>query len=153
MSDSIYDKPYGDSIDRFSTLAGIMRDLPHFASESFIDGQHVRFDNGFPRKMGGYIQLITGNFDIIRQIFVVTIANYLRVFVFQDSRVSQFDLTRDGVVSNIIDRTPVDWSPPPSGTNYIFSVDLLPIQQEGSVPKNYILFTPLNTSKNIYNNE
>lgn len=153
MENSIYDKPYGDSIDRFSSQPGIMRDLPTFASESFIDGQHVRFDNGFPRKMGGYIQLITGNFDVIRQVFVVTIANFLRVFVFQDKRISQFDLTRNGIVSNIIDRTPIDWEPPLTGENYIFSVDLLPIEQEGTVPKNYLIFTPLNTCKNIYNNQ
>jgi hypothetical protein len=33
---------------------GIQRDGTQFAAPTYVDGQWVRFQNGLPRKMGGY---------------------------------------------------------------------------------------------------
>ncbi len=46
---------------QLGSTPGIQRDGTIFASQSYIDGQWVRFYNGMPKKIGGYSLLINNN--------------------------------------------------------------------------------------------
>lgn len=95
-----------DQIAPFAIEPGINRDLPKFASRSYLDGQHVRFDKGRPRKMGGYKLLVRGTNLIVRSLANVELTDKTRVFMFRNDGIYQVDIDANGSAGGEVDRTP-----------------------------------------------
>lgn len=119
-----YLQDLGEWIQDFKSKAGVDRDNATLAKESYIDGQWLRFDNGNPRKMGGFEKILSGDQTIIRGLYAVALQDFSRIFVFRDNKISFFDVLANGSVSGEFDRTPIGWVTPPDGTaSLTFSVE------------------------------
>ena len=91
---------------------GIQRDGTKFDSESYIDGQWVRFYLGKPRKIGGYVMLNTGSNVIVRTLFNVSKTdNGTNVYLGRYNKLSYLPVSRTNIVGVEVDRTPVDFVP------------------------------------------
>ncbi len=150
MSGGQNNYPLGDYVQPLKCKPGVDRDSTILACESFLDSQHMRFDDGQPRKIGGYEKIFNGNGDIIRFMYPVAIDNFIRFFLFRDTGVAQIDLFPNGTVSGEIDRTPSGWVPPLSGTpSLTFSVDQMTIVATSTqTVENYIIFVAPPNSEN-----
>ena len=51
---SLYDNKYGEFAKVIPINPGTNVDMTKFATSMWLDSQHTRWDNSFPRKMGGY---------------------------------------------------------------------------------------------------
>ena len=122
-----YIQELGSFIQNFHTDPGVNRDQTKMATACYQDGQWTRFDNGFPRKMGGTLLKIAGGAEgIVRAMYAVALGTTIRLFIFRDSGVQQLDVLADGTMTLAIDRTPVGWVPPGfNDPTLIFSIDLV----------------------------
>jgi hypothetical protein len=87
---------------------GIMRDGTNFGSRYYIDGQWTRFQDGVPRKMGGYKVIIDTLPSIPRGLYVAPFGSNFKIFIgLYDSLLTQ-EIDRDGnAIGGLVDRTPV----------------------------------------------
>lgn len=89
------------------SLPGIQRDGTNLDSESYIDGQWVRFYKGKPRKIGGYKTLLKGNNVIIRSILgIARTNNNVNFYLGKYNSFSYINVSNTGTVSPPVDRTP-----------------------------------------------
>jgi len=93
-------------IDFIKTVPGIQRDGTQMDSNQYIDGQHVRFYRGKPKKIGGQKLLDPGSTEIIRNMYAVEeIDNSTDVYLGRPSRLNVFNIN-NGQASPEISRTP-----------------------------------------------
>lgn len=136
-----YINELGDLIQPFKTLPGIDRDNPIGKIKAHVDGQWCRFDNGNPRKMGGYIAISPGTTQIIRALYTVAVEDFTRVFIFRNTGIWQIDILADGSTTGETNRTPVGWAPPSIGTpDLTFSFDEMTIYDAGADESTTFLF-------------
>lgn len=89
---------------------GIQRDGTQLDSNSYIDGEWVRFQRGKPRKMGG-MQRITNNLSgPIRSSLVWSRADMNAIYVFSPYGIEMLLVDQNGLGSSVIDRTPSGWT-------------------------------------------
>lgn len=93
---------------------GIQRDGTVYDSDSYVDGQHCRFYNGMPRKMGGYKALNFGQPEVVRNMFSVPVQGAIDVYLGRPSSIGYINVTFEGEASNRIDRTPVGFPADPN---------------------------------------
>lgn len=157
MSQSPYSNPNGDSIKTFPLVQGINQDVTKFLSPSWVEGQHTRFDNGQPRKMGGFERIIPGNTDIIRGSYVVAIENKKRIFLFRNSGIWQVDVLQDGTVVGEVNRTPSGWNTPGAGDpDLYFSMAEYTktiVKDNTFITNSYLYVVGLPMTENIYNTQ
>lgn len=155
MSQSPYSNPNGDLIKNFPIVQGINQDVTKFHSPSWVEGQHTRFDNGQPRKMGGCVRIVPGKNDIIRAIYAVAIENKKRIFVFRNTGIWQIDVDKNGVVGGEVNRTPIGWNTPGVGDpDLYFSIaEYSVLDDDGTkiITNSYLYVVGLPMTENIYN--
>lgn len=152
---SIYDNSLGEFAKVIPIQPGTNLDMTKFATNMWIDAQHTRWDNGFPRKMGGYELISYGNSSITRAIYVNIVEDNRRYIYMQDNGVLQVDVNPVGNVVKVVNRTPASWEPPDSDNNYNFSYTEFSLinSQDGSIVSDtYLYFVPLENAKNPYTN-
>jgi hypothetical protein len=128
---------------RIISEPGIQSDGTVFDSKSYIEGQHVRFqENGYPRKMGGFQIVVAGNEEIARTItvspFNLTAEEALMqsenavgrniVYLGRASSVKQFTIRTNLLTSPEIERTPIDYI---GGEHYVWEFDFISAIPEG----------------------
>lgn len=92
---------------QFSTKAGIQRDGTNFDANYFNDGQHVRFQRGRPKKMGGYKAIVESLVGPIRAVYVWGKQSFNSIFTFSSGNVEVTNVDQNGVGAVVVDRTPV----------------------------------------------
>ena len=92
---------------QFSTKPGIQRDGTNLDANYFNDGQHVRFQRGRPRKMGGYKAVVQSLTGPIRNVYVWGKQSFNSIFTFSPSKVEVTNVDSNGVGAVVVDRTPV----------------------------------------------
>src|SRR5882672_8687307 len=102
-------------IDILSPLPGIQRDGTEFDSRGMcIDGQWVRFYEGRPKKIGGYVLLDPGNNEIIRNIYNVDKSNDITdCYLGRPSTLAVAPVSA-GIANPEFDRTPVGFVADPN---------------------------------------
>jgi len=107
-------------IDILSPLPGIQRDGTEFDSRGMcIDGQWVRFYEGRPKKIGGYVLLDPGNNEIIRNIYNVDKSNDITdCYLGRPSTLAVAPVSA-GIANPEFDRTPVGFVADPNN-NWTF---------------------------------
>jgi len=152
---SVYSNPYGDSTRSFNSQPGANHDVTKFVSPNWLDSQHTRWDNNFPRKMGGQELLLPGNDNVIRSMYQLSIGNITRIFLFRDSGVSSIELLENNTFTGEENLTPAGWVTPGSNdSSYIFSIAQFNAFEniDGNIQTvPMILFAAMPTSKNINN--
>ncbi len=87
-----------------ATQPGIKRDGTTFSQQYYIDGQWCRFQRGYPRKMGGYQQLIGYPNDEThstpRGLFVVPDSSNFNTYIGDQYGLNYFTMDKDGNVFN-----------------------------------------------------
>jgi hypothetical protein len=148
---------YENSLGEFAKVIGIMEganiDMTKFSTTMWLDSQHNRWDNGFPRKMGGYEVLDYGTDSITRAIYVNMINDMRRYVWMKDKSIIQVDVNQMGQVVAIHDRTPVDFEPPEEDNNYNYSFTEYSVTEvvAGTFTSVvYLFFVPLENAKNPY---
>lgn len=117
------DQKYGNIIQALDTAPGVNRDTPKLSGDTYLDLLWARFYAKSVRKMGGMEKFVDGNDDPVRGMFQSSIENFVRIFQFRDSGVTQYDVLANGTKTAEINRTPVGWVIPSPGTpSYTFSV-------------------------------
>lgn len=155
MSQSPYSNPNGDFITSFPVVQGINLDVTKFASPSWVGGQHTRFDNGQPRKMGGFELIVPGKSDIVRGLYTVAIENKKRIFEFRNTGIWQIDQDETGAILGEVNRTPTGWVAP--GENdpdlyFSFTEFSTTFSDDGVLITNsYLYVVGLPMTENIYN--
>ena len=112
-----------------SCKPGIDKDGTRFDSESYIDGQHVRFYRGKPKKIGGYKIGFTGTTEIVRALSIpplslasptsseaATVVNKALVFMGRPSSLKSGIIDIYLNTTPLIDRTPVGIVPSVNNT-------------------------------------
>ena len=92
---------------QFSTKAGIQRDGTNLDANYFNDGQHVRFQRGRPKKMGGYKAIVESLVGPIRAVYVWGKQSFNSIFTFSSGNVEVTNVDQNGVGAVVVDRTPV----------------------------------------------
>lgn len=153
---SLYDNKYGEFAKVIPINPGTNVDMTKFATSMWLDSQHTRWDNSFPRKMGGYELLDYGTDSITRAIYVNVVNDVRRYIWMKDKSIIQVDVNQAGQIINIKDRTPDGWEPPEEGNNYNFSfTEFSSTEIVGNVVKSKVLlfFVPLENAKNPLTNK
>ncbi len=86
--------------------AGIQRDTTRFSKSFYSDGQWVRFQNGKPRKIGGYRNINNYINGIVRAIHTQAQNNLVYTHVGHALGVQAFTIDTTGNTSAPVDRTP-----------------------------------------------
>lgn len=92
---------------QFSTKPGIQRDGTNLDANFFNDGQHVRFQRGRPRKIGGYRAIVSTLTGPIRAVYVWGKESFSNIFSFSASKVEVLNVDSLGIGATVVDRTPV----------------------------------------------
>lgn len=153
---SIYDNSLGEFAKVIPIQPGTNLDMTKFATNMWIDAQHTRWDNGFPRKMGGYELISYGSNTIVRSIYVNIVDDNRRYIYMQDNGVLQVDVNPEGSVVSVKNRTPQNWEAPDEDNNYNFSFTEFSLinSRSGSITSDtYLYFVPLENAKNPYTNK
>lgn len=90
---------------------GVKRDSTNFDSDYWQDAQWTRFRLGRPRKMGGYKALSDQLLGPIRAVYVDSRSTGNTAHTFSPSGIEQVSFNNDGIVSNVVDRTPSGFVP------------------------------------------
>lgn len=149
----IYDNALGEFAKIIGVAPGANIDMTKFSTTMWLDSQHTRWDNGFPRKMGGYELLDYGTDSITRAIYVNIMFNKRRYVLMKDKSIIQLDVNELGAVVGVKDRTPVGYEPPPEGENYNYSFTEFSItgfEVNKYISTVYLFFVPLQNAKNPY---
>lgn len=101
---------------------GIERDSTKCDSESYVDGQWVRFYKNLPRKMGGMNALNVGTIDIIRNMFSVPVDASIDLYLGRNNSISYLNVTFNGVTSDEVDRTPLTGFTPDANNSWTFDL-------------------------------
>lgn len=157
MNNSPYSNPNGDLIKTFPLVQGINLDVTKFNSPSWVAGQHTRFDNGQPRKMGGCEQIVPGRDDIVRGFYVVAIGNKKRIFLLRNTGIWQVDVLQDGTVTGEVNRTPAGWNTPGEGDPdlYFSTAEYTKtfVDNETLITNSFLYVVGLPMTENIYNTQ
>lgn len=92
---------------QISTKPGIQRDGTSLDAAYFNDGQHVRFQRGRPKKMGGYKAIVQSLTGPIRAVFVWGKQSFNSVFTFSPTTVEVTNVDSNGAGNVVNDRSPV----------------------------------------------
>jgi hypothetical protein len=148
---------YENSLGEFAKIIGIAPganiDMTKFSTTMWTDSQHTRWDNGFPRKMGGYELLDYGTNSIVRAIYVNIVNDMRRYIWMKDKSIIQVDVNQMGSVVALRDRTPVDFEFPDADNNYNYSYNEFSIPSfDGETLRSvvYLFFVPLENAKNPF---
>ena len=117
--------PADHLIEPIKTKPGIQRDGTQLDADQYIDGQHVRFYRGRPKKMGGRILLDSGTTEIIRNLYAVEqIDNSTDVYL---GRPSTLNVTNvyNNTADPEINRTPANFI---ADSNNMWSFDEYTVQ-------------------------
>ena len=148
MADS-NEKSLKELILDFTSIAGIDKDSTNIESKAFTAGQMVRFDNGSPRKIGGQERLKEGTTEIVRGMATDPIGNNVRIFLFRNTGIFQFDILANGTTTAEIDRTPVGWVTPAPGTpDLTFTSDFFVTATTPTDATKYIIVNGVPNSEN-----
>lgn len=95
-----------------NTQPGIKRDGTAYTGNYYIDGQWTRFMRGLPRKIGGYVQLISGLPNIVYGTYVVPVVPNYNVYLGDKSSLKYFPIDQfRNVLGPLVDRTPAGFLP------------------------------------------
>ncbi|MFP5515611.1 MAG: hypothetical protein ACLGJC_21305 [Alphaproteobacteria bacterium] len=114
---------------------GIKRDGTVFEGDGYVDGQWVRWQRGFPRKIGGFRQITRGFSGPARALHVHPVNGRYIVHQCSATAVQRVALSADGFGDGVINRTPSGltatqarswqiatmWDPTGAGTPRIFA--------------------------------
>lgn len=103
-----------------STKGGIQRDGTVNDSAYYVDGQWVRFQNGRPRKMGGYKRISNQFAGPIRDLFVDSRNGANSIFSFHENGIEAISVNSMGTGGGITDMTPAGFVGDP---NYRWETD------------------------------
>ena len=87
--------------------AGIQRDGTQLDSKQYLDGLWTRFDNGRPRKMGGYKRITNTLQGIPRELHAFPNDGITYVHVGEPQGIDVVTINADGTTGSVTDRTPV----------------------------------------------
>lgn len=152
---SVYSNPLGEFARVIPIQPGVNLDMTKFASPMWIDSQHTRWDNGYPRKMNGRQLIDFGNDSRTRAIYVNIIEDNRRYILMKDNSIIQIDINPIGNIVAIRNRTPQGWEMPEDGNNYNFSFtefSLTSVNNGIISSEVYLFFVPLENAKNPYTN-
>lgn len=129
-------------INKVTSNLGIQRDGTEYDSNACIDGQHVRFYENQPRKMGGHSVLNDGNLEPITDLFGAPLSGSLRVYQGRISTLQFLDVDLNAIEGAQGDRTPIaapddGWTP--GDENNRWSFDLASTVDAGGVQANIII--------------
>jgi hypothetical protein len=153
---SVYNNSLGEYAKYIPINPGTNLDMTKFASTMWLDSQHTRWDNGFPRKMQGRELLYYGTDSICRAIYVNIVEDNRRYVLMKDNAIIQIDVSPAGQVIGVLNRTPADWIPPEEGNNYNFSFTEFSVTNSvAGIPKSevFLFFVPLENAKNPLTNK
>ncbi|QDH50429.1 hypothetical protein [Caulobacter phage KcrB] len=94
-----------EQIIKVKSLPGIKRDGTQFEGDNYVDGQWVRFDRGFPRKIGGYYSISKYLSEVSRALHAYTQNNLTYVHSGSASYLENFYIQNNST-SVIYNRTP-----------------------------------------------
>lgn len=102
---------------------GIQKDSTIFAGKNYIDGQWVRFYEGYPRKIGGY-KLLIGNLpNIPRGIFTFPQTPDFNIYIGDQATLKRQLIDQDGnLLGGLVDVTPLGFVSDP---NNIWQFDVM----------------------------
>jgi hypothetical protein len=90
-----------------TSLPGVQRDGTRFASRNYTDAQWCRFQDGVPRKMGGYKQLIGTLPSSPTGIYAVPNGDIINLYIGDASSLKYLPIDQYGnVLGDLVDRTP-----------------------------------------------
>ena len=123
--------------------AGIKRDGTKFEGDYYVDGQWVRFQRGFPRKIGGYRQINNYMTGIVRQLHTQALNNFVYTHAGNQNGIQQFTIDTSGNTSAPIDRSPVGYI---ASDNYNWMFDAM---NDGAGGGNVVIAHPAETLLDI----
>lgn len=85
------------TILKIASQPGIQRDGSSYNTPNYTDGQWCRFWEGCPRKMGGYVYMLTGNTEPVRDMFSVSKPSSIDLYLGRESTVSYINLNYNGI--------------------------------------------------------
>lgn len=85
------------SVIKIESQPGIQRDGTRYNAVNYTDGQWVRFWEGSPRKIGGYVYMLVGNNEIARDLYTVNQPSYVDLYIGRASTVSKISLNYNGI--------------------------------------------------------
>jgi hypothetical protein len=153
---SVYSNPLGEFARAIPIQSGANLDMTKFSSTMWIDSQHTRWDNGYPRKMGGRQLVDFGNDSIARAIYVNIVDDNRRYILMKDNSIIQIDVNPEGNITAIRNRTPVGWELPEAGNNYNYSFTEFSrtTTNDGIIASLvFFFFVPLENAKNPLTNK
>lgn len=93
-----------------STKPGIKRDGTEFESNFFNDGQHVRWQRGRPRKMGGYREVSDNFTGPVRGMNLSSYDGVTSLHSGSSSKLERVEIDQNGFGAGIVDRTPAGFA-------------------------------------------
>src|ERR1700744_961738 len=119
---------------------GIQRDGTQFDSPCYINGQHVRFYRGLPRKIGGYELLGSGTEEPIRTLFSVAKTNSWDLYIGRGSGIYVISYTANRL-STPETQIPIIAIPDTyvADVNNVWSFDLFTVSTNSGTGLTYII--------------
>jgi len=123
---------------KIGSQPGILRDGTAYNSPNYTDGQWCRFWEGSPRSIGGYVYMLSGNNEPVRDMFSVSKPSAIDLYLGRASTVSFVNLNYNGI--------PIAGGTPsaPNGNALIVETDRTPLSGFSTNPNNlwdFDLFT------------
>lgn len=128
-----------------SPKPGIQRDGTTLDSSSWSEGQHVRFQRGRPKSMGGYVRTTPNLQGPVRDTLVWSRGQINNIFTFSGFGIECVQVDSSGGGAAIIDLTPSGYT---TSDNLLWSTDTIYDSAVGST-KSIILAVPTNTVTDI----
>lgn len=101
---------------------GIQRDGTDLDSDTYVDGQWVRFQRGRPKKMGGYRRIADNINGPVNGTHVWNRQSTNLITLFSGSGIEQVQVNNDFIGATIYDRTPSAWV---TGNDYVWQYSTL----------------------------
>lgn len=142
----------------FLSNPGILKDGTPLDADCFVGGAWVRFYRKKPQKMGGIQEILSGNDEIVRTIFLSQESSDGFLFLYQgrNSTIQCCTLEPNPpfLTGPLIDRTPVDYHPSPDGLS-VWQIETVTTQTGGSTPyapyESFVLALATPTAQTINN--
>lgn len=133
---------------------GIQRDGTPYNSETYIDGQYVRFYQNTPKKIGGCELIELGDTQIVTKMYGYTKNDQMTVFLGKSNSVKFFIINKnDFIPTAVLDITPdtapdLNWNPNASDNMWTFDIYSYTVETETGLVTASYLFAQVCQSRN-----